>query len=62
MRHLESREVHYWTTAKWICEGDLHEHLSTAAAVKCESNPNARDSKGRLRNGKFSGEATDGDA
>jgi len=53
MRHIRSREVHYWTTAKWVCEGDLHEHLSPEAAAKCERNPNARSRKGRKRDGSF---------
>lgn len=57
MQHIESREIRYWTSAKWICNGGLHEHLSRAAAEKCERNPNARSTqrgrKGRKRDGSF---------
>ena len=57
MRHIETREVHYWTTEKWVCDGDLHHHLSKEAAEKCERNPNARSTqrgrKGRKRDGTF---------
>ncbi len=41
MRYQPPHEIRYWTRAKWICEGALHEHLSEAAALKCEADPNA---------------------
>lgn len=50
MRHLPSHHVEYWTRAKWICEGDLHEHLSREAALKCERRGGAaRDTHGWTR-------------
>ena len=52
MRHLPELEVRYTISAKWICDGLEHEHLSEAAASKCEANPRAS-RYGRRRDGSY---------
>ena len=51
-RHLRGHEVRYWMRDLWICEGDLHKHLSRAKAEECERNPNATDNLGWSRSDK----------
>ena len=36
MRYIAPHKVEYYTRARWVCEADLHEHLTREACVRCE--------------------------
>ena len=36
MRYIAPHKVEYYTRARWVCEADLHEHLTSEACVRCE--------------------------